>query len=80
MKVKVLYFSQVKDKIGKNEEEIEFEGKTLKDLVDVLAKKYPDIKDILKRSMFAVNESYETMDYNLQDNDMIAIIPPVSGG
>ena len=80
MKVKVLYFSQVKDKIGKNEEEIEFEGKTLKDLVDVLAKIYPDIKEILKRSMFAVNESYETMDYNLQDNDMIAIIPPVSGG
>jgi len=80
MKVKVLYFSQVKDKIGKNEEEIKFEGKTLKDLVDVLVNKYPDIKDILKRSMFAVNESYETMDYNLQDNDMIAIIPPVSGG
>jgi len=80
MKVKVLYFSQVKDKVGKNEEEIEFEGKTLKDLVDVLVNKYPDIKDILKRSMFAVNESYETMDYNLQDNDMIAIIPPVSGG
>jgi len=80
MKVKVLYFSQVKDKVGKNEEEIKFERKTLKDLIDALGKKYPDIKDILKRSMFAVNESYETMDYNLQDNDMIAIIPPVSGG
>jgi molybdopterin synthase sulfur carrier subunit len=80
MKVKVLYFSQVKDKVGKNEEEVEFEGKTLKDLVDVLVNKYPNIEDILKRSMFAVNESYETMDYNLQDNDMIAIIPPVSGG
>jgi molybdopterin synthase sulfur carrier subunit len=80
MKVKVLYFSQVKDKIGKNEEEIEFEGKTLKDLVDMLVNKYPNIEDILKRSMFAVNESYETMDYNLQDNDTIAIIPPVSGG
>jgi len=80
MKVKVLYFSQVKDKVGKNEEEIEFEGKTLKDLVDVLVNKYPDIEDILKRSMFAVNESYETMEYNLQDNDTIAIIPPVSGG
>jgi molybdopterin synthase subunit MoaD len=80
MKVKVLYFSQVKDKVGKNEEEVEFEGKTLKDLVDVLVNKYPDIEDILKRSMFAVNESYETMDYNLQDNDIIAIIPPVSGG
>ncbi|MBX0312639.1 MAG: molybdopterin converting factor subunit 1 [Sulfurihydrogenibium sp.] len=80
MKVKVLYFSQVKDKVGKNEEEIEFEGKTLKDLVDVLVNKYPNIEDILKRSMFAVNESYETMEYNLQDNDIIAIIPPVSGG
>jgi molybdopterin synthase sulfur carrier subunit len=80
MKVKVLYFSQIKDKVGKNEEEVEFEGKTLKDLVDVLVNKYPDIKDILKRSMFAVNESYETMDYNLQDKDIIAIIPPVSGG
>ncbi|WP_299239025.1 molybdopterin converting factor subunit 1 [Sulfurihydrogenibium sp.] len=80
MKVKVLYFSQVKDKVGKNEEEVEFEGKTLKDLVDVLVNKYPNIEDILKRCMFAVNESYETMDYNLQDNDIIAIIPPVSGG
>jgi len=80
MKVKVLYFSQIKDKIGKNEEEIEFEGKTLKDLIDVLVNKYPNIEDILKRSMFAVNESYETMDCNLQDNDTIAIIPPVSGG
>jgi molybdopterin synthase sulfur carrier subunit len=80
MKVRVLYFSQVKDKVGKNEEELEFEGKTLKDLVDVLVNKYPNIEDILKRSMFAVNESYETMDYNLQDNDIIAIIPPVSGG
>jgi Molybdopterin converting factor, small subunit len=49
-------------------------------LVDVLVNKYPNIEDILKRSMFAVNESYETMDYNLQDNDIIAIIPPVSGG
>jgi len=80
MKVKVLYFSQAKDKIGKNEEEIEFEGKTLKDLVDVLVNKYPNIEDIFKRSIFAVNESYETIDYNLQDNDTIAIIPPVSGG
>jgi molybdopterin synthase sulfur carrier subunit len=80
MKVKVLYFSQVKDKVGKNEEEIEFEGKTLKDLVDVLVNKYPNIEDILKRSIFAVNESYETIDYNLQDNDTIAIITPVSGG
>jgi molybdopterin synthase sulfur carrier subunit len=80
MKVKVLYFSQVKDKVGKNEEEIEFEGKTLKDLVDMLVNKYPNIEDILKRSMFAVNESYETMEYNLQNNDIIAIIPPVSGG
>ena len=80
MKVKVLYFSQVKDKVGKNEEEIEFEGKTLEDLVDVLVNKYPNIEDIFKRSIFAVNESYETIDYNLQDNDTIAIIPPVSGG
>jgi molybdopterin synthase sulfur carrier subunit len=80
MKVKVLYFLQVKDKVRKNEEEVEFEGKTSKDLVDVLVNKYPNIEDILKRSMFAVNESYETMDYNLQDNDIIAIIPPVSGG
>lgn len=80
MKIKVLYFSQIKDLVGKSEEVIEFSGETLKDLIDALSDRYPNVKDVLSRSMFAVNENYEKLDFILKDNDTVAIIPPVSGG
>lgn len=80
MKVKVLYFSSVKDKLGIQAEEIEFEGCTVADLKLFLAEKHPQIKENLEKVMFAVNEEYSNLNKNLKDGDTIAIIPPVSGG
>ncbi len=80
MKVKILYFSQIKDRLNKNEEIIDFDGKTLEDLINVLSQTYPNAKDILNKSMFAVNENYEDRNYLLKEGDIVAIIPPVSGG
>lgn len=81
MRIKVLYFSSVKDKIGLPSEDIELtENSTVNDLVKLLSEKYPQIKDSLQNSMFAVNEEYASTDQKLKEGDTVAIIPPVSGG
>ncbi|WP_051654686.1 molybdopterin converting factor subunit 1 [Persephonella sp. IF05-L8] len=81
MRIKVLYFSSVKDKIGLPSEDIELsENSTVNDLIKLLSEKYPQIKNSLQNSMFAVNEEYASTDQKLKEGDTVAIIPPVSGG
>lgn len=80
MKVNVLYFSSIKDKLGKQQEEIEFDGSSIKDFKEKIAQLYPEIKDNLDRVMFAVNEEYVDLDFVVKEGDVIGIIPPVSGG
>jgi len=81
LRIKVLYFSSVKDKIGLPSEDIELsENSTVNDLIKLLSEKYPQIKNSLQNSMFAVNEEYASTDQKLKEGDTVAIIPPVSGG
>lgn len=80
MKIKVLYFSSIRDRIGKVSEEIEFEGITVAELKELLSYLYPDIRESLEKVMFAVNEEYVSLDNKLKHGDTVAIIPPVSGG
>lgn len=80
MRVKILYFSSVRDKIGLPSEEIDFNGKTLNDLKNTLIKKYPQIRENLEKVMFAINQEYADLNASLKDGDTVAIIPPVSGG
>jgi len=81
LKIKVLYFSSVKDKLKKQIEEFEIrENTTIEEFISLLQEKYPEIKDVLKNIMIAVNEEYKDKKYILKNNDVVAIIPPVSGG
>ncbi|WP_461829280.1 molybdopterin converting factor subunit 1 [Aquifex sp.] len=77
--IKVRYFSLVKERLGKEEESLDFAG-TVRELKEYLAKKYPHLTDIWESVRFAVNEEYVDDDYKLSDNDRVAVIPPVSGG
>ncbi len=81
MKIKVLYFSSLKDKLGKQTEEIDLpENSTVQNLISILKEKYPNISDSLDNVMFALNEEYVDKDSPLKDGDTVALIPPVSGG
>ena len=81
MRIKVLFFSSLKEKLGKTSEEFKFTGNlSITELKNFLISKYPEGKDILNNSMFAVNEQYVDEKYLLKNGDTIAIIPPVSGG
>ncbi|MEZ0360543.1 MAG: molybdopterin converting factor subunit 1 [Hydrogenobacter sp.] len=77
--MKVLYFSVVKERIKKGEEELDFKG-TVSELRFVLSQKYPELRDLLERIKFAVNEEYVGDDYELKGDERVALIPPVSGG
>ena len=81
MKVKILYFASLKDKVKKSYEYLDIkEGNSIRELKELLIEKYPEIKDILDKSMVAVNESYVEKDTILNNNDTVAFIPPVGGG
>ncbi len=81
MKIDVLYFSSLKDKIKKNKESIEIkENSNLTDLINFLKEKHPEISQNLDNVMVAVNEEYVDKDYILKNGDVVALIPPVSGG
>lgn len=77
--MKVLYFSVVKERIKKGEEELDFKG-TVSELRFVLSQRYPELRDLLERIKFAVNEEYVGDDYELKGDERVALIPPVSGG
>ncbi|GAB6072339.1 molybdopterin converting factor subunit 1 [Venenivibrio stagnispumantis] len=81
MKIKVLYFASLKDKLKKKEDIIDLkEGSKVEDLLNDIISKYPQIQELIQKCMIAVNEEYSSKDRVLNENDIVAIIPPVSGG
>ena len=78
--MKIKLFGIVQDIIGKNEIDIKISSdETILSLQEKLLKDFPKLKDI-KKFAFAVNENYATNDLVLKNDDVVAIIPPVSGG
>lgn len=53
---------------------------TVGDIRHWLAEQYPQIEDLLQKSMAAVNQEYAHDDTRVSTTDEIAFIPPVSGG
>jgi len=80
MRIKILLFGITRDIIGDNSIEIELtSGISVLDLQQMLKKKYSGLNDI-ENFAVAVNEEYASGEYTINKNDVIAIIPPVSGG
>lgn len=80
MKVQILFFGITTDLLGASNLEIEVvEASTVANLKSLLKEKYPQLKNIASYAI-AVNESYAVENLVLEENDVVAIIPPVSGG
>ncbi|WP_333784237.1 molybdopterin converting factor subunit 1 [Thermocrinis sp.] len=77
--VKLLYFAILKEKIRKQEEDLDFVG-SVKELRKKLTELYPQLKDVLKVCLFAVDYEYVGEDFILKGGEKVAVIPPVSGG
>ena len=80
MKITVLFFGISSDLIGGNQVEVTLEkSMSVADFKDYLQEKYSSL-DKINTYAIAVNESYATNDLMIKANDVVAIIPPVSGG
>ncbi|HDR6318522.1 molybdopterin converting factor subunit 1 [Bacillus cereus] len=76
--IRVLLFAYLQEEVGTSELQIEKENITVAELKDVVAKEYnvPMAASI----MVAINEEYANEDDTIRDGDVVALIPPVSGG
>ncbi|WP_299064157.1 MoaD/ThiS family protein [uncultured Polaribacter sp.] len=80
MKIKTLFFGITSDLV--EESQLDFDVKnnlSIKDFKQFLIEKHPSLENI-KSYAIAVNEEYAEEDLLLKENDIVAIIPPVSGG
>ncbi len=80
MKIKTLFFGIAKDIVDDNSLILELkENATIHHLTSELKTRFPKFFAINEFSI-ALNEEYVENEAILKENDIVAIIPPVSGG
>jgi len=75
---KVLFFAHLRDAVGEDYITLNASGKTVADLKIELSTVYNLPK--LDTVMTAINEEFAANDEVILEGDVIAFIPPVSGG
>lgn len=77
--IKVLLFAELEEKAGKREIELADERLTVKEIREKLLEEYPQLTNI-SSAMPALNEEYVEETEVVKTGDVVAFIPPVSGG
>jgi MoaE-MoaD fusion protein len=81
MQVRVLYLGMLRDLAGREREVVQLShGARLSDLYAELQQRIPKLQDFRNAIALSVNYEYSDGAAVLQDNDEVALIPPVSGG
>jgi MoaE-MoaD fusion protein len=81
MQVRVLYLGMLRDLAGREREVVQLaDGARLSDLYIELQRRIPKLQDFRAAIALAINYEYCEGTTALEDNDEVALIPPVSGG
>ncbi|MBT2756552.1 molybdopterin converting factor subunit 1 [Mesobacillus foraminis] len=75
---KILFFAHLRDEAGEESISLDAEGKTVEELKQMVAEQYQMKR--LDSVMTAINEEFAPGDEVIKAGDVIAFIPPVSGG
>lgn len=80
MDLQVLFFGIASDFSGETSVTLSLSKEvSVLEFKEFIQQKYPKLSQINSYAI-AVNENYATNEVILKDNDVVAIIPPVSGG
>ena len=81
MKVRVQFFSRLRDLVEISELELEVpERTTAADLLETVYVRTPALRDWDKSILVAAGVEFVGRDYILRPDDQISIMPPVQGG
>ena len=81
MKIRVLFFGAARDVVDQNPLELSVaEPATVATAFQALIAKFGGLERFGRSLLFAVNHEYARPDSQLQENDELAVFPPVSGG
>ena len=81
MRVRVLFFGQLKDIAGVSQEDAELsEGARVEDLYERYARRFPRLAEFRPSVAASVNQEYAAWSASLAAGDEVAFLPPVSGG
>jgi sulfur-carrier protein len=75
---KVLFFAHLRDMVGAESVEVDAAGKTVAQLKEEMNETYKLLK--METVMTAINEEFAPDEEIIKSGDVIAFIPPVSGG
>ncbi|CAH0121124.1 Molybdopterin synthase sulfur carrier subunit [Paenibacillus sp. CECT 9249] len=78
--ITVRYFAGMKEVTGKEEEHLPIRSMTVKELIEWAEKTYDRFPFRSGVLHVAVNEEYARLEDNIVSGDVVAFIPPVSGG
>ncbi|HEX3698498.1 MAG TPA: molybdenum cofactor biosynthesis protein MoaE [Polyangia bacterium] len=81
MRIQILYFAVLRERLGREQEAIELPANaTVADALAALAGRHTGIAALLPRVQTAVNRAFADSAAPLHDGDELALIPPVAGG
>jgi len=77
MYITIKYFGQIAEVTQRENETLEFSGSLVSELVEILYKKYKELKN--KDFQVAQNQELVSLDTKLTGSE-VALLPPFSGG
>ena len=81
MNIRVLFFGAARDAVEANQLDLALEEPaTVSSAFQSLKTRFSKLERFGRSLLFAVNQEYATPDTQLQENDELAVFPPVSGG
>jgi molybdopterin converting factor subunit 1 len=81
MRVRVLYFAVVRERLRRDADELDLPaGATAAEAWSALERMHPQLAALRPAVKLAINEEFAAGDRVLADGDVIALIPPVAGG
>jgi molybdopterin converting factor subunit 1 len=81
MRVQVLLFASAREAAGVASEVLDLpDGATVADARDALSRRHPRLGPTWPSVRFAVGERFASVEDRLETGDVLAVVPPVSGG
>jgi len=81
MRVRVLFFGQLKEIVGRAEDEVNLhEGARVSDLFASYGNRFPKLSEFQPSVVASVNQEFAEWRAPLASGDEVAFLPPVSGG